>query len=75
MEFVESNAYWQNWKFKEKPNDTIWVLDKCIQPNGMLSKYGKPVIIGEYGGDVFKNPSQRLEAQLHAGTWAMAMMP
>jgi hypothetical protein len=76
VEFVESNTYWQDWKYAKLGGptmNTMWVNDFAYKQ--YLGVHGKPVLIGEYGGDVYKNTPARLDIELHIGSWSMLMVP
>ncbi len=71
MEVVQSNAY---TKYPELGQvDTVATLAKIYHE--LHKRFGRPVIIAEYGGHWMTNTPQALDAELHAGLWAMAMMP
>ena len=77
IEFVESNTYWQDWKFNEElggpEKDTIWINRHTYEK--YVGVHNKPVIIGEYGGHVKQNDPERLDIELHIGSWSMVMVP
>ena len=76
VEFVESNTYWQDWKYAKvggPVGNTIWISDYVYRQ--YLGVHNKPVIVGEFGGDVYKNAAARLDIEIHLGAWSMVMTP
>jgi len=76
IEFVESNTYWQDWKYQKVGGpvaNTMWIND--FTHRQYLGVHKKPVLVGEFGGDVYKNPPARLDIELHIGSWSMLMLP
>ncbi|MDP6111789.1 MAG: DUF5060 domain-containing protein [Planctomycetota bacterium] len=76
VEYVHSNTYWQNWKFKQLGgplNDSIWVSLFTFQE--FTGTHDKPTLVGEYGGDVKKNRPSQLDIELHIGGWSKVVIP
>lgn len=76
VEYVLSNTYWQNWKFKElggPPDDSIWISLFTFQE--FTGTHNKPTLVGEYGGDVNKNKPEQLDTELHIGAWSKVVIP
>ncbi|MBI2192204.1 MAG: DUF5060 domain-containing protein [Planctomycetes bacterium] len=76
VQFIESNTYWQDWKFEQLGGplgNTPWINHYAYHQ--MLGQHQKPVLVGEFGGDVYKNPPQQLDIELHIGAWSMAVVP
>jgi len=71
LDLVQSNAY---SKYPELGQvDVVATLSKIYHDK--LKQFGRPVIIAEYGGHWMKNSRSALDAELHSGLWATAMMP
>lgn len=77
VQFVESNTYWQDWKFEQQlegpPGNTPWVNHYAFQQ--FLGAHQKPVLVGEFGGNVYQNPPDQLDIELHIGAWSMLVLP
>ena len=80
--YVQSNAYSGfHWWFKEPkgrkgPNNCVPAPVAMKQYwSVFLGQYGKPVLVGEWGGHWMQNPIHFLDSELHTGTWASIMTP
>ena len=73
LDFVQSNAY---SAFKQLGGDwsdqTSGNVPRAIDSylSDYMARYGRPVLVAEYGGHWMRNPAEKLDAELHAGTWA-----
>ncbi len=65
VDFVACDAY-------QKGQNVIELLDETA---AALGRFGKPVLITEFGGDWYGGSAPRLKADLHAGLWSSAFLP
>ncbi|NQT52769.1 DUF5060 domain-containing protein, partial [bacterium] len=73
LDFVQSNAYsgFAVWH-QVKGNTLFRPITRGIDHyyRDLMSRYGRPVLIAEYGGHWMKNSARLLDAELHAGLWS-----
>ncbi|MFP4058454.1 MAG: DUF5060 domain-containing protein [Candidatus Brocadiia bacterium] len=73
LDIVQSNAYSAfqplggDWGDRSS-GDVARAIE--IYYHRFMGRHRRPVLIAEYGGHWMRNPPQRLEAELHCGTWA-----
>ena len=78
LDLVQSNAY---SAFKQLGGDwsdgSAGDVARAIERyyDQYMGRYDRPVLIAEYGGHWMRNPADRLDAELHAGTWSSLMSP
>jgi len=71
LELLQSNAY---SKYPELGQvDIVATLSKIYHDK--LKQFRRPLIVAEYGGHWMANTAKFLDAELHSGLWATAMMP
>jgi hypothetical protein len=71
LDIIQSNAY---SKYPELGQvDVVATLKKIYHDK--LKQFHRPVFIAEYGGHWMRNAPRTLDAELHCGLWATAMMP
>jgi len=73
LDFVQSNAYsgfsvWKGLRNSEMFSPVTRGIDYYY--DGLMKRFGRPVLIAEYGGHWMRNPRVVLDAELHCGTWA-----
>jgi hypothetical protein len=78
MEICESNAYsafqqWRKYRLGRHGAGVVTAVDNYYY--SLFKKYGKPVLIGEFGGHWSTNSAKLLNSELHCGTWASLMTP
>jgi hypothetical protein len=71
IELTQTNAYSAYPELGQV--DVVRTLYKVYHDKH--KRYEKPTIIAEYGGHWMKNSAAKLDAELHCGLWATAMMP
>jgi hypothetical protein len=71
IELTQSNAYSAYPELGQV--DVVQTLHKVYHDKH--GRYRKPVLIAEYGGHWMENSADKLDAELHCGLWATAMMP
>ena len=88
LDFIQSNAYSTFWWFggqgmdrevaqnRGKPEPSVGA-PAAVQKyyDDFLRGWNRPVTVGEWGGHWMSNPRPFLDAELHTGTWAMAVSP
>jgi len=73
LDIVQSNAYSAfgplggDWS-PRSGGDVPRAIDRYL--GTYMGQFGRPVLIAEYGGHWMQNPSDKLDAELHAGIWA-----
>jgi hypothetical protein len=88
LDFIQSNAYSTFWWFGGQGMDREVALNRgkpepSVGAPAAVQKYyddflriwNRPVTVGEWGGHWMSNPRPFLDAELHTGTWAMAVSP
>jgi len=81
LSYAQSNAYTAFAQFRwftgpPGPNNCIPAPMAIRQYwERYLGRYGKPVLLGEWGGHWMRNPIPLLDAELHTGSWASIMTP
>jgi len=81
MEFTQTNAYSTFAKFgwfrgpfdHRKAVPAPFAMEQYY--SRFMGRYGRPVIVGEWGGDWMANPVHALNGELHSGTWSSMMTP
>ena len=71
LEFVQSNAYSAHGPLGQA--GAVEAMRRAY--HNLLGGFNRPVLIAEYGGHWARNTPQILDAELHTGIWAMAMVP
>ena len=73
LDLVQSNAYSAfqqlggDWDDRSS-GDVARAVDRYYER--YMERFNRPVLIAEFGGHWMRNPADRLDAELHAGTWA-----
>ncbi|HOX05966.1 MAG TPA: hypothetical protein PK280_06160 [Planctomycetota bacterium] len=78
MDCVHSNAYSSfPWLGGGNNENAIVGAPRATQEYYArhMSRYNKPVLIGEWGGFHMRNSKEILDSELHSGLWAEAMTP
>lgn len=88
IDFIQSNAYSTFWWLggrgmnREEARSSGKPEPSAGAPAAVkryydtwLSRYSRPVIVGEWGGHWMSNERPFLDAELHTGTWAMVVSP
>lgn len=65
VDFVACDAYHES-------EDLVELLDETA---AVLGRFGKPILVTEFGGNWYGGSVPRLRADLHAGLWSSAFLP
>lgn len=72
LDFVQSNAY-SDFPQLGSEGNVVVAVDRYY--NRCMSKFKRPVLLAEYGGHWYRNSAQRLDAELHCGSWSILTTP
>ena len=78
LDFVQSNAYSGFAVWKGLPNAASFrPITRGIDHyyDNLMGRFGRPVLIAEYGGHWMRNSKSVLDAELHAGIWTSITSP